>query len=194
MGLKGLANLVYGIEGFGELNLWDWRVWRIEFVGLKGLANWIYGIEWFGELNLWNLSVWRTEFQAFYFPKRIVFMYLVHIGCTRRFYRALTMVCNTQNQWVSGLCPSSGILKIRNRKDSKTGFVSPLRWEGSPTVTYYYISMLNVLIYKACHQHKNRWNCGTVLTILLPLRYRVLPKIFCKNMLLGLLFSSRVRK
>jgi hypothetical protein len=25
-----------------------------------------------------------------------------------RFYRVLTMVCNTQNYWVFGLCPSSG--------------------------------------------------------------------------------------
>jgi hypothetical protein len=33
-----------------------------------------------------------------------------------RFQRILLMVHNTQNYWVSGLCPSSGILKNRKHK------------------------------------------------------------------------------
>jgi hypothetical protein len=39
------------------------------------------------------------------------------------------MVCNTQNHWVSGLCPSSGILNSREHNVSETGSVSVLRWE-----------------------------------------------------------------
>jgi hypothetical protein len=33
---------------------------------------------------------------------------------TSRIWRVLTMVCNTQNHWVCGLYPSSGILNFRN--------------------------------------------------------------------------------
>jgi hypothetical protein len=33
---------------------------------------------------------------------------------TNRYYRNLTMVYNTQNYWVFGLCPSPGILKTKN--------------------------------------------------------------------------------
>jgi hypothetical protein len=39
----------------------------------------------------------------------------------------LTMVFNTQNYWVSGLCPSSGILNTRKHNVSETGSVSVLR-------------------------------------------------------------------
>jgi hypothetical protein len=37
------------------------------------------------------------------------------------------MVYNTQNYWVFGLRPSSGILKTREHNVSGTGFVSVLR-------------------------------------------------------------------
>jgi hypothetical protein len=40
------------------------------------------------------------------------------------------MVYNTQNYWVFGLFPSSGILENRKHDDSETGSVSVLRWEG----------------------------------------------------------------
>jgi hypothetical protein len=36
------------------------------------------------------------------------------------------MVYNTQNYWVSGLCPSSEILNTRKHKVSETGSVSVL--------------------------------------------------------------------
>jgi hypothetical protein len=40
-----------------------------------------------------------------------------------------------QNYWVFGLCPSSRILKTRNRNVSETGSVSVLRWGGeTPTL------------------------------------------------------------
>jgi hypothetical protein len=42
-------------------------------------------------------------------------------------YRVLTMVYNTQNYWVVGLCPSSVILETRKNNFSKTGSVSVLR-------------------------------------------------------------------
>jgi hypothetical protein len=35
-----------------------------------------------------------------------------------------TTVCNTQNYWVSGLCPSSGILNTGKHNVSETGSVS----------------------------------------------------------------------
>jgi hypothetical protein len=41
--------------------------------------------------------------------------------------RVLTMVYNTQNYWVFGLCPSSGILETRKHNVSETGSVSVLR-------------------------------------------------------------------
>jgi hypothetical protein len=44
------------------------------------------------------------------------------------------MVYNTQNYWVFGLCPSSGILEIRKRNITETGAVSNLMWGGkTPT-------------------------------------------------------------
>jgi hypothetical protein len=49
---------------------------------------------------------------------------------TIRFWSALTMVCDTQNCLVLGLCPSSGILEARNHNVSETGSVSVLRCEG----------------------------------------------------------------
>jgi hypothetical protein len=45
------------------------------------------------------------------------------------------MVHNTQNYWVFGLCPSSGILKTRERNVSETRSVSILRWVGRKTPT-----------------------------------------------------------
>jgi hypothetical protein len=57
-------------------------------------------------------------------------------GYSSRFYRVLTMVYNTQNYWVFGLCPSSGFQLIRRKKekhdDSETGSVSALRWRETP--------------------------------------------------------------
>jgi hypothetical protein len=44
-----------------------------------------------------------------------------------RFWRVLTMVCDTQNYWVFGLCPSSGILEARRLYVSETVSVSNLR-------------------------------------------------------------------
>jgi hypothetical protein len=41
--------------------------------------------------------------------------------------RVLTMVYNTQNCWVFGLCPSSGILKTREHNVSEIGSASVLR-------------------------------------------------------------------
>jgi hypothetical protein len=37
------------------------------------------------------------------------------------------MVCNTQNYWIAGLCPSSGILNTRKHNVSETGSVSVVR-------------------------------------------------------------------
>jgi hypothetical protein len=37
------------------------------------------------------------------------------------------MVYNTQNYWLFGLCPSSGILESRKHNVSETGSVSVLR-------------------------------------------------------------------
>jgi hypothetical protein len=48
-----------------------------------------------------------------------------------RFQRVLTMVYNTENYRVFGLCPSSGILKAREHNVSETGIVSVQRWRGS---------------------------------------------------------------
>jgi hypothetical protein len=48
------------------------------------------------------------------------------------------MVYNTQNYWVSGLCPSSGILNAR-KHISETGSVSVLRSE--PPIVLYFPSM-----------------------------------------------------
>jgi hypothetical protein len=42
------------------------------------------------------------------------------------------MVYNTQNYWVLGLCPSSGILQTRKHNVSETGCVSVLRWGETP--------------------------------------------------------------
>jgi hypothetical protein len=45
------------------------------------------------------------------------------------------MVNNTQNYWVSGLCPSFGILNDRKRNVSGTGFVFRVPNDGqSPEV------------------------------------------------------------
>jgi hypothetical protein len=45
------------------------------------------------------------------------------------------MVYNTQNYWVFGLRPSSGILKIREHSVPETGYVFVLRWRGeTPTL------------------------------------------------------------
>jgi hypothetical protein len=41
-----------------------------------------------------------------------------------RIWRILTIVYNTQDYWVSGLCPSSGILNAREHNVSETGPVS----------------------------------------------------------------------
>jgi isochorismate hydrolase len=41
--------------------------------------------------------------------------------------RVLAMVYDTQNYWVSGLCPSSGILNIIKHNILETGSVSVLR-------------------------------------------------------------------
>jgi hypothetical protein len=41
----------------------------------------------------------------------------------------------SQNYWISGLCPSSGILKTKKHNVSETGSVSVLRGEGkTPTL------------------------------------------------------------
>jgi hypothetical protein len=40
--------------------------------------------------------------------------------------RVLAMVCNTENYWVSGLWPSSGILSNRKHNVSEIGFKTPL--------------------------------------------------------------------
>jgi hypothetical protein len=45
------------------------------------------------------------------------------------------MVYNTQNYWVFGLFPSSGILENRKHDVSETGSVSVLRWRGEKTPT-----------------------------------------------------------
>jgi hypothetical protein len=39
----------------------------------------------------------------------------------------LTMMNNTQNYWVFGLCPTSGILKTRKHNVSETETISVLR-------------------------------------------------------------------
>jgi hypothetical protein len=41
----------------------------------------------------------------------------------KQILRLLTMVYNTQNYWVFGLCPSSGILGTRKHKVSEIGSV-----------------------------------------------------------------------
>jgi hypothetical protein len=45
------------------------------------------------------------------------------------------MVFSTQNYWVFGLYPSSGILETRKYDVSETGSVSVLRWRGEKTPT-----------------------------------------------------------
>jgi hypothetical protein len=45
-----------------------------------------------------------------------------------RFWRVLMMEYNTQDYWVFGLCPSSGILDTRKHDVSETGSVPVLRW------------------------------------------------------------------
>jgi hypothetical protein len=45
----------------------------------------------------------------------------------RWIWRTLTMVYNTQNHWVSGLCPSFRILNARKHNVSETGSVSVFR-------------------------------------------------------------------
>jgi hypothetical protein len=42
-----------------------------------------------------------------------------------RFWRVLTVVYNTQNYWVFGICPSSGILKARKHNVSESGCFRP---------------------------------------------------------------------
>jgi hypothetical protein len=46
------------------------------------------------------------------------------------------MACNTQNYWVFGLFPSSGIIGTREHNISETGSVSVLRsaWEDTYSV------------------------------------------------------------
>jgi hypothetical protein len=44
------------------------------------------------------------------------------------------MVYNTQNYWIFGFCPSSGILKTREHNVSETGSVSVLRKGETPTL------------------------------------------------------------
>jgi hypothetical protein len=47
----------------------------------------------------------------------------------------LTMVYNTQNYWVFGLCPLSAVLKTREHNISETGSISLLRLSGeTPTL------------------------------------------------------------
>jgi hypothetical protein len=46
----------------------------------------------------------------------------------------LTMVYDTENYWVSGLCPSSGIVETRKHNVSETGSVSVLRWGEAPSL------------------------------------------------------------
>jgi hypothetical protein len=47
------------------------------------------------------------------------------------------MVCKTQNHWVFGLCPSSGILETREHNVSETESVSVLRCgEGGETLSW----------------------------------------------------------
>jgi hypothetical protein len=43
------------------------------------------------------------------------------------------MVYNTQNYWVSGLCPSSRIINVRKHNIPETGSVSVLQGEGRET-------------------------------------------------------------
>jgi S-adenosylmethionine hydrolase len=45
----------------------------------------------------------------------------------RGLYRVLTMVYNTQNYWIFGLSPSSGVLETRKHSVSETESVSILR-------------------------------------------------------------------
>jgi hypothetical protein len=42
----------------------------------------------------------------------------------------VTLVYNTPNYWVLGLCPSSGILETRKHNVSETVSVAVLRWGG----------------------------------------------------------------
>jgi hypothetical protein len=44
------------------------------------------------------------------------------------------MVYNIQNYWVSGLCPSSGILNTRKHNVSETGSVSIMKWGEGDTL------------------------------------------------------------
>jgi hypothetical protein len=43
--------------------------------------------------------------------------------------RSLAMVYRTQNHWVSGVSPSSGIQNSRDRNVSESGSVSVFKWE-----------------------------------------------------------------
>jgi hypothetical protein len=52
---------------------------------------------------------------------------------TNKIRGILTMVFNTQNYWVSELCPTSRILNTRKNNVSETGSVSVLRWGDGDT-------------------------------------------------------------
>jgi hypothetical protein len=57
------------------------------------------------------------------------------LGKEEWFWNILKMVYTTQSYWVSGLCPSSGILNTGENKVLETGSVSILRWGVGTTHT-----------------------------------------------------------
>jgi hypothetical protein len=96
------------------------------------------GVRWASSLCVTHLIVkimWRTH--------PLLSMDFVnddHFWATTRWTRS---GCNeyactntvTQNYWIFGLCPSSGIVETIKHNVSETGSVSVLRWEGGTTPT-----------------------------------------------------------
>jgi hypothetical protein len=78
---------------------------------------------------LTSVRVKRPGREANHYPQSSVEIKNIrNYNSTRRFYRVLTMVCNTQNYWVFGLCPSLALSKGPNR----VGVSPHLRTETDP--------------------------------------------------------------
>jgi hypothetical protein len=59
-------------------------------------------------------SFMRLRYEIWRFPKQGTFNFRYNL-------RVLTMVYNTQNHWICGLCPSSGIRNTKKHNVSETG-------------------------------------------------------------------------
>jgi hypothetical protein len=76
--------------------------------------------------------LWARSQPKHYSPEQVGFRLTVSVGhdpCPQVLsaHFSSTGIYSTQNNWVFGLCPSSGILKTRKHSVSETGSVSVLR-------------------------------------------------------------------